>query len=641
MKPLLFSNRAAVKASPDLERILDLPRRPPIDPASPRARALVELMTERLRRPDRPPGAPCGCLELGRKRCITELLVEQAWALYEAPLAGGLLAPIGVGGGKTILNLLMPMVIPDCRTAVLFVPPGLVEQLRAEYLAVREHFRVPSIVLPGASGYYVTGAPALHVIPYSRFSRKEATDLLEKLRPDLAICDEVHALKNPEATRTKRFIRFFSEHPDTRLCAWSGSITSKSIKDFAHLIAFALGGGSPLPLDPDQWDAWSAAVDPSDWPAPAGALEVFRRGSGNLWEGLREHIRHTCGVVSTTSAGSCPASIYLRPRRPSMPATLRDMIDQVKGSWTRPDGEEFVETLEVANCVNQLASGFYYRWRFPGNPSPELVEEWFAARKAWRRAVRERLKHPEPHLDSPELLKHAAERYWTDDYDGDLPVWAAEEWPRWRAVKDRLPHETEVIWVDDYLVRDAAEWARGHRGIVWYEFDAFGRAVAKLAGVPLHAGGPQAQARIAAETGKTSIVASWKSHGTGRDGLQRLYCEQLVANPPADGGAWEQLLGRLHRLGQEADEVYCDIYRHVPEFRDPVDRALVLAKYIEGLTGNRQKLLSATVEWDLKPSLEKILESGREQCSPVTCASSRMTSILLPTPASVFTAAGR
>lgn len=616
-----FAYREAIRESEDLERILRLPRRPPVTADSPRAKALIELMSDRLRRPDRPLGSACGCAALGRKRCIDTFQFTQAWALYEAPLAGGLLAPIGVGAGKTLLDVLMAMVMPDCKTAVLFVPPGLVGQLEAEYLAIREHFRVPSIVFPnGAAGYYVAGAPVVHVMPYSRFSRGEATAYLENLCPDLALGDEIHNFKNAGAVRTGRFLRFFADHPETRLCGWSGSITSKSIEDFAHIVAFALGRGSPLPLDPHVVASWATAVDPSDWPAPLGALRrvCVDFGVDDVRAAIHRRLVETRGVVSTTSAGSCDASIYLRERTSAkMPKTLRTMISDVRETWCRPDGEEFVEALEIANCVRQLACGFYYRWRFPGKPSAELVDEWFAARKAYNKERREKLKNPQPHLDSPELLENAAERYRTDyrcgatcaGHDargrsrctlaGHLPTWASETWDRWRQVEHKVKHETEVIWVDDYLVRDAAEWAKTHRGVVWYEHTAFGQAVAKLAGVPLHAGGKDAEAKIRAEKGHTSIVAAWKSHGTGRDCLQWVFSEQLVANPPADGALWEQLLGRLHRLGQEADEVWADVYRHVEEFRDPLDRALRYAKYIQGITGNAQKLLVSNVEWGL------------------------------------------
>src|SRR4051812_14774012 len=77
--------RPAVEMTDELRRVLALARRPPVDVDSARAHALVELMTERLGRGPR----ACACASMGRP-CITRLNPVQAWALYEAPLIGGL-----------------------------------------------------------------------------------------------------------------------------------------------------------------------------------------------------------------------------------------------------------------------------------------------------------------------------------------------------------------------------------------------------------------------------------------------------------------------------------------------------------------------------------------------------------------------
>lgn len=604
--PAYIGPRDAVGTSDDLERILALPRRAPVDlgPASVRAEAFVEIVTARLRRPDRPPGASCGCAALGR-RCLDRLLPAQAWALWEAPLAnggrGGLLGPIGVGAGKTILDILMPMVIPDCRTAVLFVPPGLVAQLEAEYLALREHFCVPTLLLPdGIAGHYVTGAPTLRVVPYSRLCRPESSDLLEKIGADLFIADEVHRLKNREASQTGRVVRYLAAHPDTRFCGWSGTITKDKLEDFAHLSAFALGEGSPVPIDPDVVEQWAAVVNPSDWPAPAGDLRRLVAPGESVLQAVGRRVRETFGVVSTGLRTSSDATVILRERRPALPARLRTMIAELRATWLRPDGEELIDAMSVERCAVQLVSGFFYRWRFPGKPDPMLVEEWFAARKAWGREMRSKLARGETHLDSPKLLANAAERAWAvEPYKGDLPTWKADAWPRWRDIKDAVKHETEAVWVDEYLARDAADWGADHRGIIWYEYSAFGERVADLGDLPLHGGGPNAATRLAAEKGDRSIVASIASHHEGRNGLQFIFDEQLVTAPMPSGKEWEQLLGRLSRTGQRADEVVTEVYRHTPEFRESVDRAVREAKYVEGMLTASQMLLAATVEWAL------------------------------------------
>ncbi len=160
-----------------------------------------------------------------------------------------------------------------------------------------------------------------------------------------------------------------------------------------------------------------------------------------------------------------------------------------------------------------------------------------------------------------------------------------------------MTHVTETVWVDDYLVRDSAAWLKKHRGVLWYEHDAFGRAVAEMAGLYCHSGGPEAEALILAERGDKGVVASIGSHGRGRNGLQFYFAEQMVANPPCDGKEWEQLLGRLHRIGQKADEVVTYVYRHTEDFRGAIDKAARLAKYIDGITSNEQKLLKADFEF--------------------------------------------
>ncbi len=613
-----YQRREPVGTSADLERILALPRRAPVDlsPGSARAEALVELMTTRLRRPDRPPGSACGCRALGREYCLERLLPVQAWVLWEAPIAGGVLASVTVGGGKTLVDILIAMVMPDCKVAALLIPPGLVEQFEADYLAAREHFRVPSLIMPGAlGGHIVPGAPRLHVVPYSKLSRAEATVLLADLNPDLVAGDEIHNLKAPDAVRTGRFLTFFAEHPESRLAGWTGTLTADSIEDFTHLAAFALGEGSPVPLDPPVAKTWAGALDPSDWPAPAGELMKFAEPGESVVAGISRRLAETRGFIVTRGGSGVSSQLVLGERKPPpMPPEVVALMKDLRATWTRPDGEELVDALQVARCAREMACGFFYKWRFPDDPPREDVEAWFAARKAWHRELREVLKDRRPHMDSPLLCARAAIRFYKqdeqlaeDEDDGreetgrdlELPTWESEHWPRWRDLRDTVRHETETVWVSDWLVRDAVAWAASERGVVWYEHGAFGRALGELGGLPVHGGGPGAEARIRAEKGDRSIAASILAHGEGRDGLQYLFADQLVANPPASAKKWEQLLGRFHRKGQRADVVRTRVYRHTSEMADALDRALRLAKYIEGITGAYQKLLAADVEWRL------------------------------------------
>lgn len=584
-----------VTNSPDLERILALPRRPPLrDPV--RQAALVRLMTDRLRRHR---SDPCACASMGRT-CITELNATQGWTLYEAGILGGVLGIIGVGHGKTLLDILAPMVVPGCKVAVVLAPPGLRSQFWNDYLAVREHFRVPSLIMDDGRSAIVKGAPVLHFIPFSKLSRPEHTRLLDAIAPDTIIIDEAHRARHPKTSATaRRIVRRYAAAADTRCLPWSGTLTNSSVSDYQHLAAFALREGSPVPIDPGTAEEWATAIDPSDLPAPAGALRALCGPKETLWDGFHRRLVETRGVISTTTS-AVNASINMYERHVKVPTEIAKLLKLLRdkdaeGGWTRPDGEELVDILEVNACARQLACGFYYRWKFPKGEPEALILEWFRLRKLYMREVRETLKRASEHLDSPKLLENAAERH-LSDYKGPLPTWASDAYPAWREIRGQVEPAQDVVWVDDFLVRDTMDWLTKHRGVVWYAYDAFAERVATLSGAPKHGGGPDAGPRIDAEDGSRSILASIKAHGTGRDGLQRKFRTQLLAQPPDD---YEQTLGRLHRIGQTADEVDCWVYRHTPEYRDALDTHVRRAKYVQGTMGSDQKLLAATCDFDV------------------------------------------
>jgi hypothetical protein len=623
----LFGRGQEVEDSEELQRVLALSRRAVIDldgtPANPgpsaRALALTELMTARLRRKDHGT-RKCNCHDILKRRgipeeswqCIDTLLPAQAWVLYEAPLAGGLLGAVGVGHGKTGLDILSPMVM-NCKLAVLLVPPNLKQQLVDAYELWAEHFDVPSLVLEG-KGRINPGKPVLHVVAYSKFSRPESTNLLEQLAPDLIILDEAHRWRHPDTATTSRGLRYFYNHSECRLCCWSGTLTDKSIKDYAHLAAIALRERSPLPIDPQVVEQWSCAVDPDGQGMP-GALRALCMPGETLYKGFGRRLTETQGVV-TTRAGAINAAINLHERKaPPLPHALEVMLNTLREANVRPDGEELIDQLEVAKNARQLACGFYYRWRFPRGEPEELILEWFETRKNWHKELREKLRARQEHLDSEQLCRNAAVRFYAEQETGvrhskgghrdgtpPLPVWESDWWPAWRDIADRVYHETEAVWVDDFLALDAAAWAKQHKGVVWYEHEAFGRRVAELSGLPMYGGGDEAATALVRETGKRSVVVSMQAHGTGRDGMQHIWREQLVANPRSSATAWEQLLGRLHRIGQRADEVDTYVYRHTQEMQDAIDKAVVRAKYIEGTMTTSQKLLVANCTFSLDRS---------------------------------------
>lgn len=624
--------------SPDLQRVLALPRRLPVEVDSDRAEALIQMMTARYAKART---TPCRC-GLPRSKggfdreCITTLNLPQSWALYEIGIVQGLLGPISPGFGKTILDILAPFALmpphePDPRKfqVVLLVPPGLVAQLMDEYDLLSQHFRVPSLVVHGKNHATYAGddAPVLHVLAYSRLQRPEATALLKQIKPRAIIADEAHMLRNADAVRTNRVMRYFQEFPGTRFACWTGSITDSSICDYGHLAFASLRERSPLPLDAEVTKEWASALDPkSEWPADPGALldgliaHGFQPEGEHVHFGFNRRLIETEGVVTTRGA-VIESEIEITKRiPPAIPDELEEMLTNVREAMQRPDGEELLTPLDVARCARELACGFYYKWIYPKAAESDLeegglIDQWFAARKSWRCELRERLKFRTEHLDSPYLCQLAAMRYHGDIAKGTmaeildeetgqmiqvdvgrLPTWNAVHWTKWRDIKDKVQPETEAVRVDDYLAQDAADWALENKGIVWYDKSAFGAWVAELSGLPRYGGGPEAAERMIGslrykgEDGSRSIIASIKSHGTGRDGLQRIFHNQLVANPMSSATGWHQLLSRLHRIGQKQPVVYAEFYAHTEELQASYAQACARAQYVQRTIGDPQKL---------------------------------------------------
>ena len=596
-----FVGKPPVPSSDDLQRIVALARRPPPN-VDDHGAAYIGWAMHHFATPR---AATCACkLVLQRhglrdRRCITDLRFVQAWALHEIAKHGGLLGIIGVGYGKTILDLLAPLAFPSRPPgfrALLLCPAQDTTQIIWTYELLAQHFRVPTLVVHGSPDYRAESTSsdvALHVLTYTRLSRPPATTFLSWLKPHAIIADEMDKLRDLSTTTAGRFLRCYADRPETRFCGWTGSMTNESPKEYAPHAALALREGSPLPLDPDVTDDWDSALGPHAVPRPAGALLQLCAPGEHVREGFRRRLAETSGVVTTTEAAvDCELEIHERPA-PEIPEVVADSLRTVRATWTRPDGEELVEALEVHRCLRELACGFFYRWRYPKGTATDLIDRWLDARRDWRRSVRDMLREPAEHLDSPHLLQRAAMRAWGDAApDEMLPTWKAPAWPAWRDVKSLLTPKSEAVRLHPYLAEDAAAWGADHRGVIWYEASEFGLWIAEISGLSLHGGGPRAPAALAREDGSRSIIASMKAHGRGRDGLQRIFCDQLVAMPPANATGWEQLLGRLVRDGQEADLVTAWVYKHTPELRAFIEKATARAEYVQATVGSKQKLLA-------------------------------------------------
>lgn len=542
----------------------------------------------------------------------------QACALIEMQRAveigaRGAACLMGVGSGKALVSMLAGSVLDSQRT-VLLVPPSLVEQTHRVYNQMRQHWQV----MP---------APNFHVVSYSTLSSPKQGDILERIKPDLIVADEASALKNRTATRTKRFMRHLRLFKP-RVVVLSGTLTSRSLKDFQHLFEYIFGDLSPVPAHYPTLNEWCDALD-------ANISDFKRRHPGKLLEfrteetqvdedkevenkgraltlheqgrlAFRTRMISTLGVVST-AADRLGTSLVFNRRPLELSSTVKVAMDQLLETWERPDGEAFSDVLELAAVERELSCGFWYKWVWPTDKDgkPVVDEEWLEARKKWNRAVREKLQRAAPGIDSPLLVFNAALRAHEDLHphptrknDPALPRFHHKDFEPWLKVKDRPVPPTVPVWVDDsFMVDDAVAWGNESPGIIWYSHAAVGEKIAERGGFPLYGPGKKASQEILDEKGNRTIVVSMNAHSEGKN-LQHAFWRNLITTPTASGKIMEQVCGRTHREGQPNDEVTVDVYLHTHSFQRAWLSAMRDAEYMESLLGP-QKLVYGTKTFDV------------------------------------------
>lgn len=536
-----FTGREVANSS-EFRRIVAIPRRAPEI-----SDEIVREMTSVLRTP----------------RGTMSLRPVQALALHDLGLHGGLAAPIGVGGGKTLISLLAPYVL-GLKRPLLLLPAALIEKTEKERRELSRHWLIPR---------------NLRLESYERLGRVAAAKFLEQWAPDGIIMDEAHRLKNPKAACTRRVARYVKEHPETKVVAMSGTFMKRSLRDFAALLEWALGDNAPVPLTDGELEEWCCALDEKVnplsrlEPGPLGPTREAAR------EWYQRRLLETPGVVAMGAKDDVSASLYVRSL--AYDVGTDEQFARLRDAWERSDGWALSQAVDIWRHARELALGMCYVW----DPLPP--EEWLNARREWAKFVRETIKYSKT-LDSELHVASACDR-------DELP---SGELRRWREVRPSFTIESKPIWHDDGALRACEEWAMSNRGIVWVEHGFFGRELARRTGIPYYrAGGQDVNGNpIEAEKGDRPVIASIASCGTGRN-LQ-MFSKNLVTSVPQGADAWEQLLGRTHRTGQTADTVEVDVLRGCAEHHEGFMAASADAAALAATLGQPQKLCLADICWD-------------------------------------------
>jgi hypothetical protein len=354
----------------------------------------------------------------------------------------------------------------------------------------------------------------LYVMTYSLLSAKDAEDILEAISPGLVIANECHALRHRGSARTRRVMDYI-EKKWPEFCAWSGTITSKSIRDYHHLIRACLGNRSPLPLSARLAGDWSIVLDATQFlptPAQMVVLEplvfwVLRQREMGLLpeepdrppieftlEGIRRSYKHRMntapGVVSTgdleigTSLVIANKPVEDYEQAPGWDR-LFQLMTQVQQEWLTPNGDEIDYSIHTYKWLYELSAGFYNDLVWP---APEVLAERRSvtvelATEQLRRSRDRHAKLQHYHvvlrrwlttyakrgLDTPRLValnmtNHGSENVPKDLYDAWREVKNAE-FPE-LVERDSIPVRVSSYKVD-HMVRWASTLPKGRGAIVW------------------------------------------------------------------------------------------------------------------------------------------------------------------------------
>lgn len=481
---------------------------------------------------------------------------------------------------------------------MLIIPAKLREKTRREFSKLSKHWRGPK---------------RMHIMSYELLSRDRGLAELEAYRPDLVVADEAHKFKNTSAACTKRIRRYLTKtHPDCGYVDMSGTIVKRSILEFYHRQNWALpDGAQPLPRPYNEVCDWADALDvgPSALgrlmpgalmqlcnPEELAAVEAKPTKGAHIRaarSGFQRRLLSTPGVVGTEEMFDGAMSIIMTGVEWTPGDAVIDAFARLRATWELPDGHPIDQASTLWQAARCLIQGFYYRW------DPEPPVEWMQWRKEWGRMVREIL-HRYRDIDSPMIAAREVEK-------GRIP-WASDTLAQWQAVRGIYTPKTVAHWIDDAAYKFCLDWANKNTGLIWVNEVAMGQRLLSEGGIPYY--GAQGKCgKEFIEDERATCAASIAANTEGRN-LQHAFSKNLVVAPPPGGSVWEQMIGRTHREGQQADEVTVEVALGCYENWRVVMQALQDAEFQERTTGQCQKLNFADAMLPTSAEIEERANSG-------------------------------
>lgn len=479
-----------------------------------------------------------------------------------------------------------------------------------------------------------SGRPGVYVLPYSLLQARDGRELIRAVNPELIVADEIQYLKNKRSARTQRLFDFINRH-NPEFVGLTGTITDKSVKDYHHLAIAALGELSPLPIPYMQAMEWAGAIDANveeitysteealqplkDWAREHFPKEIIRPGIFGFRDAYKLRLKSCPGVVHKNSD---ELGIPLHIRNFSLTSKpgpdLLNLISEVEEDEITPNGDPIEYAIHKNKWLGELNSGFWHKLTFPSPekfaaqkdiPLEEATELVEAAKfhheihneylLLLRRFLRDNRR---PGMDTPFLVGQHIYRHEGTGLPRDLVA-------GWKAAKSlEVPgmpeRESEPIIVDRFRAETIADWVESqHRApglLLFYYHKAYGQMVYEALQArgldPLFCPAGADGNRTIAEVGSAlrPTVASLTGHGTGKN-LQH-YKQIMYTQPVRSATKAEQSIGRIHRTGQEAEEIF--VWNSLTTDYDTLTWAACLndALYVQQSTGVYQKVIYANYD---------------------------------------------
>ena len=561
---------------------------------------------------------------------------------------GGILGAIGVGWGKTFVSFKTADLAyaKGKKKILLLIPANCVIKTSVEIpeLMHETALNLPIHMLGGATKAkrmkMSKEDSGLFIMSYEQLSLKDSSEVIRNIAPNIIIADECHRLAKPTSTCTMRIGRWMAEFPQTEFCGMSGTLTDKSLYDYAHITQWACKGNAPLPNVASELDNWCELLNSTFSEHVQGFLfkplidwaqvnfppnKEKEEPDYNLTEvaslrnAYKKRFASAPGVVSSGDA-QVNVSLLMQNNEIKNPQQYQGYdeilthMQNVDDFMMNPSGEEIEYALHTFKYKYELTSGFFLElyWEDDEIVSDKLKISYAEASMRMQRS-REHLEACQEYwasmrrwlqenacegLDMPSMLEDSMLEHKGRDVGADLYMKYA--YMKSKEFDDLVERAERSHRVCDYKVKSAVDFyqslKKGTGCLFWIHHHELGRWLCEefqnrdIPFIYADASKKGEYQILNKENAHLPIVASTSSHSTGKN-LQH-FQENYFVQFSRSSKTVEQAIGRTHRQGQKADSLIMNT-NFTTEFDHQMFAAVMADSLYVAQTQNRQKLVYA------------------------------------------------